>query len=83
MHYEIIFRVPMDQSGYATYMAKKYETSSYNYQFERPNNFSAQQFIFYDINSMNQFIKTMVEKLGDNFIIESIENQTIKEEKKG
>ena len=78
MRYEIIFCVPQKLSGEATYMAKKLHTSCIPYQFERPYNFYAQQFIFPDIESLNQFLKSAKEKFGGKFIVESIENITYK-----
>ena len=83
MRYELRFCVPADKSGYATYIGKKLNTSCYRYQFERPNNYRAQQFIFYDINILNNFLKTMIAEFGDEFILESLENISYKDELEG
>ncbi len=79
MRYEIVFCVPQEFSGEATYLAKKYNTICYPYQFERPYNYRAQQFIFTDLSSLNQFLKTAKEKYDGKFIIESIVNLTYKD----
>ena len=79
MRYEIVFCVPQEFSGEATYMAKRFNSITAPYQYERPNDFRAQQFIFLDLLSLNQFLKSAREKYGSKFIIESIENLTYKE----
>ncbi len=76
MRYEIVFSVPQEYSGEATYMGKKYNTTCCPYQFERPYYYRAQQFIFDDLKSLNQFIKDMIKRFGNKFILESIVNLT-------
>ena len=80
MRYEIVFSLPQVYSGEATYIAKQFITCCYPYQFERPNNYRAQQFIFKDLASLNRFIKIMSERFDNKFIIESIVNLSYKKE---
>ena len=79
MRYEVKFRVPKDDSGLATYIAKQFNSNTAPYQFERPNDYRAQDFIFYDLESVNNFLMRITKELGDKFILESIQelNPTI------
>ena len=72
MLFEVKFRVPKEDSGYATYIAKQFECNSPPYQFERPNNYRAQNFTFYDLKTINKFLIRITEELGDKFVLESI-----------
>ena len=72
MRYEVIFRTPREDSGPATYLAKKFDTTCPPYQFVRPNDYAAQNFIFPDYDTVLKFLIKANEEFGERLIIESI-----------
>ena len=73
MRYEVKFRVPKEKSGLATYIAKQFYSNTAPYQYERPNDYRAQNFIFYDLESINKFLIKITKELGDEFVLECIQ----------
>jgi len=70
MRYQITFRVSRENSGKATYLGKRLRSSTTPYQKYVDNDTkSEQEFFFYDIETLNTFLKDSFETFGTDFVV--------------
>ncbi|MBR3280574.1 MAG: hypothetical protein IKI57_01830 [Clostridia bacterium] len=72
MLYHIVFQVSTDNSGKATYYAKRIGGVSHPYQKPIGNNRCEQEFYYSEIDQVNKFIKDAFEDFGTDFVIISL-----------
>ncbi len=71
-NYEINFRVSPENSGKATYMAKRFESYTSPYQVDCGNNRYEQNFLFKHLEELIKFVKSAFEEFGADFEVTCI-----------